>query len=375
VYRNEVLQRLATSADGEWFQIKRFYDGLTGWCSRQYLVETTAPPPPQEETTTWVQVTASALNVREGPGTTFRSIGFIQKNEVFVDTATSPDGDWKKIERADGFTGWASNHYLTSLGKTPALVTQKLFTGVTYTRKYRTTPTRLVSHALVIDLKGGKFEFLVTPPLRDKEPFLCTSTTSSFLDKFQLHVAINADGFYYLDPVTYPPAQFCGEGGEPVKLIGLAASRGKQFSTKAPGRPILYINQKNTVTFDKPQGAVFNALTGDRYLVTKGKKVTGLESTSKDPRTAVGVSQNGRNLVMVVVDGREFSEGATFPELADILLSYGVYTGVSLDGGGSSAMIVKGIDGKARAINKLMNDNIPGNERPVANHLGFFIKK
>ncbi len=77
---------------------------------------------------------------------------------------------------------------------------------------------------------------------------------------------------------------------------------------------------------------------------------------------------------MVVVDGREFSEGATFPELADLLLSQGVYTGVSLDGGGSSSMIVKGANGQPRAVNKLMNDNIPGNEREVGNHLGAFIR-
>ena len=375
VYRNEVLQRLATSADGNWLQIKRPYDGLTGWCSKQFLIETTAPPPPEEETTIWVQVTASALNVREGPGVNFKSIGFLQMNEGVVEVATSTDGAWKKIERVDGFTGWCSNQFLKTLGKNPALITQKLFTGVTYTRKFRSAPTRMVSHALVVDLKAAKFEFLVTPPLRDKEPFLCTRTTSSFLAKNLLHMAINADGFYYLDPATYNPQTYCADGGEPVKLIGLAASRGKQYAAKAPGRPILYINKKNVVTFDKPQGDIFNAITGDRYLVTKGKKVAGLEAASEDPRTAVGVHQNGRNFVMLVVDGREFSEGTTFPDLADLLLSYGVYTGISLDGGGSSAMIIKGVDEKPRAVNKLMNDNIPGNERAVANHLGIFIKK
>jgi hypothetical protein len=287
----------------------------------------------------------------------------------------TPDATWRKIQRADGLSGWCSSQFLTSLGTNPPIVTQKLSAGVAYTRKYRATPTRLVSHALVVDLRAAAFEILVTPPLRDKEPFLCTRTTSGFLEKFQLHMAINADGFYYLDPATYNPAQFCGEGGEPVKVIGLAASRGKQYSTKAPGRPIMYISQKNVITFDKAPSAVFNAITGDRLLVTKGVKVSGLESTSRDPRTAVGVNQNGRYLIMVVVDGREFSEGATFPELADLLISYGAYTGMALDGGGSSAMIVKGVDGKARAINKLMEENIPGRERAVANHLGIYIKK
>ena len=374
-YKNEVLRRLAISPDGNWYQVKRYYDGFTGWCSKQYLVETTPPPPPQEEITTWYQVTATTLNVREGPAATYKSIGYLSKGEGVAGVDVTPDATWRKIQRADGFTGWCSNQYLNSLGTNPPLITQKLFTGVTYTRKFRATPTRLVSHALVVDLKAAAFEFLVTPPLRDKEPFLCTRTTSSFLEKFQLHMAVNADGFYYLDPATYNPAQYCAEGGEPVKLIGLASSRGKQYSTKAPGRPIMYITQKNVITFDKAPSAIFNAVTGDRLVVTKGLKVSGLESNSQDPRTAVGVNQNGRFLILLVVDGREFSEGATFPEVADLLISYGAYTGMALDGGGSSAMIVKGVDGKARAINKLMEENIPGKERAVANHLGLYIKK
>jgi exopolysaccharide biosynthesis protein len=232
----------------------------------------------------------------------------------------------------------------------------------------------VVSHALIVDLKAAAFEFLVTPPIRDTEPFLCSRTTSSFLDKYKLHMAINADGFYYLDPATYPPATFCADGGEPIKLIGLAASRGKSYSTKAPNRPVLYISKTNALSFDRAPSNIFNAFTGDRLLVTKGVKVSGLEAVSRDPRTAIGANKNGRFLIMVVVDGREFSEGATFPELADLLISYGAHTGMALDGGGSSAMILKGVDGKARAVNKLMDENIPGKERAVGNHLGIFIK-
>jgi GH25 family lysozyme M1 (1,4-beta-N-acetylmuramidase)/SH3-like domain-containing protein len=373
VYKNEILQRLETSVDGNWYKVKRNYDGFTGWCSKQFLLETTAPV--QEEEKTWYQVTATALNVREGPVATSKVLGFLSKNDAVVALDASADGSWRKIQRADGLTGWCSNQFLVSLGTTPAQITQKLLTGVSYTRKFQSAPTRLISHALVIDLRAAAFEFLVTPPLRDKEPFLCTRTTSGFLEKYQLHMAINADGFYYLDPATYPLQQYCGDGGEPVKLIGLAASRGKLYSAKAPGRPIMYINQKNEIAFDKAPGNIFNAVTGDRLLVIKGIRVPGLESTSRDPRTALGVSKDGRKLVFLVVDGREFSEGATFPELADLLISYGAYTGMALDGGGSSAMIVKGVDGKARALNMLMEDNIPGKERAVANHLGIYIRR
>ena len=80
----------------------------------------------------------------------------------------------------------------------------------------------------------------------------------------------------------------------------------------------------------------------------------------------------------MVVDGRQtdYSEGVTFPELADLLISYGVYTGVNMDGGGSSAMVIKGIvDGKARLLNSSIDQNIKGKEREVANHLGLYIRK
>jgi hypothetical protein len=58
------------------------------------------------------------------------------------------DGTWRKIQRVDGFTGWCSSQFLKSLQE-PVTITQKLFTGVTYTRKTRTTPAP-VSHALIV---------------------------------------------------------------------------------------------------------------------------------------------------------------------------------------------------------------------------------
>ena len=64
----------------------------------------------------------------------------------------------------------------------------------------------------------------------------------------------------------------------------------------------------------------------------------------------------------------------TLDELAGLLISYGVYSGVNMDGGGSSAMVIKGIDGEARILNSPIDQNIPGKERAVANHLGLYVK-
>jgi hypothetical protein len=37
-------------------------------------------------------------------------------------------------------------------------------------------------------------------------------------------------------------------------------------------------------------------------------------------------------------------------------------------------MVIKGIDGEARILNSPIDQNIPGKERLVANHLGLFVK-
>ena len=112
-------------------------------------------------------------------------------------------------------------------------------------------------------------------------------------------------------------------------------------------------------------------------LVEKGKPLTGLDSEVSEPRTAIGISQNGRLLTLLVVDGRQpgYSEGATFMELANFLTMHGVYTGMSLDGGGSSTMVVAGEKGQTRLLNSPIDNNVPGRERAVANHLGIYIKQ
>lgn len=374
---NEIVTQISANADQTWRQIQRS-DGLIGWSSARYLVLYTAPDPdPQEPPTTdeWYQVTANRITVRERPGTSFPSRGTLSKNESVLALAASDDASWIQFRRVDGLTAWASLDALTKLGKNPPSVMQKLMNGVTYYREERTAPRHVVSHILRIDTSVEGFRFLVTPPLRETVPPLCTSTTSQFLKENGLQIAINGGGYRYLDPSQYDPQQYCGKGVDPVRLIGLAASRGRVYSQAEPGRPILYMNQRNEITYDTPKGRVYNAITGDVMLVAKGAKVSGLDRTALHPRTAMGTNQNGRQLILIVVDGREASEGVTFDELADLLISHGAYAGMAFDGGGSSTMVVEGVDGAPRLINTPVNANTPGMERAVANHLGIALKK
>lgn len=74
------------------------------------------------------------------------------------------------------------------------------------------------------------------------------------------------------------------------------------------------------------------------------------------------------------MDGRQpnYSEGATLAELAEIIISYNGHNGMNLDGGGSTALSMEGVNGKAVLINSPIDQRIPGSQRPVANHLGIF---
>lgn len=64
----------------------------------------------------------------------------------------------------------------------------------------------------------------------------------------------------------------------------------------------------------------------------------------RHPRTAVGWSADGRRLYLVVVDGRQapYSDGMSLSELAWLFQRIGAAHAVNLDGGGSTAIVVRG---------------------------------
>ena len=112
-------------------------------------------------------------------------------------------------------------------------------------------------------------------------------------------------------------------------------------------------------------------------LILGGEIVPDLDDSIIQPRTAVGINNNGRWLYLVVVDGRQpfYSTGATFQELADLLKDFGAAFAMALDGGGSSAMVIEGENGEPVVLNSPIDSYIPGRERPVANHFGIFLNR
>jgi uncharacterized protein YigE (DUF2233 family) len=258
----------------------------------------------------------------------------------------------------------------------PIPTKQKLYEGVTYRRVVRYFPRPMVAHVLTIDTKAKGIEFLVTPPDSEGETPLKARTTSQFLEEFNLQIAINGGGF---SPWwSRSPADYYPHVGDPIAPFGFTASEGQVYWTTADTEgipPALYISRRNVLSFNNKPNRVHSAISGDRMIVLKGDLAPDIDGAEVEPRTAVGINRNGRYVYFVVVDGRQplYSAGATFTELAQLLIDQGAYTGMSLDGGGSSTMVVEGQDGKPRILNSPIDHYIPGTERPVGTHLGIYI--
>ena len=79
---------------------------------------------------------------------------------------------------------------------------------------------------------------------------------------------------------------------------------------------------------------------GEIYMTTLGEEFGSDVAGGRAPRTALGITKDGKAL-LVVVDGRSRSSvGYTLLELARFMLEQGAVEAMNLDGGGSSQMII-----------------------------------
>ncbi len=249
-----------------------------------------------------------------------------------------------------------------------------LYDGITYRRKVHTEPRLWIAHIITIDLHTDGISFLVTPPDdRKSDTPLNARTTTTFLRDYNLQIAVNGGEFSPWHSNSF--LDYSPHVGDPVAPTGFAASRGKKYSEG--NRPVLYISKDNVATFEKPSGKIYNAISGSHMLIVEGEPIEGLDSEIPAPRTALGVDFGPDRLVIVVVDGRQpfYSEGATLTQLADLMIEYGVYTAMNMDGGGSSTLVIENERGKSEVLNSPIDSHIPGRERPVANHLGVYVEQ
>jgi hypothetical protein len=118
-------------------------------------------------------------------------------------------------------------------------------------------------------------------------------------------------------------------------------------------------------------------VSGNAMVLIDGNIVATDKEGIRHPRSVVGLSQDNKTLYLVAVDGRQpaYSRGANMVELGEYLKSIGAYNAINLDGGGSTAMVVKdsrtGAYGLANQPSEVSTDGFSVKmERPVADVIG-----
>ncbi|MDY4997416.1 MAG: phosphodiester glycosidase family protein [Bacilli bacterium] len=181
-------------------------------------------------------------------------------------------------------------------------------------------------------------------------------------------VAINGGGFIDENGL--------GTGAE---VSGIVIRDGKILNrnryTRAGG--LIGFTKENKLYLGKVKSAeeaiqlgIRDAVEFGPYLIVNGEtsKVVGNGGYGLHPRTVIGQRKDGV-VLFLVIDGRRVGcMGADMDDLIEIMKRYGAYNAANLDGGNSSALIIK---------NKLINHPINWDEkeetRPIAT--GFMLKE
>jgi exopolysaccharide biosynthesis protein len=211
------------------------------------------------------------------------------------------------------------------------------------------------AHVVRVDLRQRSLRLVATNE-RDKGMVL-----SEFARRYGAIVAVNGD---YFD--------------ESMRVVGHARGSRGSWKNRSGSRnqPVIGFGRRRAAIV-RPVSRTSSlprwmkaAVSGWPMVVENCEPLTATQLPGSDsftraphPRTAVGLSRDRRTLHLVVADGRrEEVPGLTLEELGVFMRSeLAVCSGLNLDGGGSTEMIVDG---------KIVNRPSDGAERRVANHLG-----
>jgi len=244
-------------------------------------------------------------------------------------------------------------------------------------------------NALRIDLQDPDVRLFITPPASNyvansRETLL--QTPREFLLEHGLSVAINSGYF--------SPGGYENPSGRPATVEGVIISEGLLVSAQTSSNnslsAILFAtnNQPTFIDANWPAttnlAGVYNAVSGMYPLVSNGVNISYVYTNAmtdtvhrRQPRTATGLSEDNRYLILVTIDGRQqdFSDGALDWETAEFLLLFGAWQGMNMDGGGSTCMVKATECGPPVDINQNSFQfavGRPGSQRPVGCNLGVY---
>lgn len=227
---------------------------------------------------------------------------------------------------------------------------------------YFKTTVKFSNSAKTIDLASiNKVTSMVFPILFNREAATSTADLDKRFDNLVKFVVQN-------NTITYVSQK--GETVEVPENGYLIVMSGDYYTNAASvfkvGDPVT-LQVSSTIDFDQ----IDTAFGGGGLLLLDGQEAaaTDIVAAGRQPRTAFGVSQDGTKAIMMVVDGRGDSIGATHSEMAALMKEYGAYEALHLDGGGSSTMAVQTVDDAAPQLQNTPSD---GAQRKVIASVGVF---
>ena len=241
-----------------------------------------------------------------------------------------------------------------------------IFRGVEMCEGSTEVPRPLQVRAVRVDLLEPTIDFLVTPRIDEGTRAWGGRTTSEFLTEFKCQVALNGSIFDI----------FASKRGEPTHVQGLSLSRGDLCVTTNKWDALLINTNRRAWIAHSAADApgAYNGLSGFYALLSDGRNIG--DMGPRHPRSAAGISRNGRYLILMAIDGRQpgYSESVSTGETAEWIGKLGAYNALNLDGGGSTTLVIEGPDGAPVVLNRPSGPP-PGLERRVANHLGVFAQR
>lgn len=161
----------------------------------------------------------------------------------------------------------------------------------------------------------------------------------------------NADFF---NTTTYIPYGVCYRDGVAVKT-SFSREDCNVFVISKDNTAYCFTAEEYTLFKDQVREAVCGRST---LLLKNGAQLDQSSNTmpaaTMEPRTAIGVSQDGKEVYLMVVDGRNFyySNGADLLDLMNLMSACGASDALNLDGGGSSTFIAKDVEsGELKLLN------------------------
>ena len=210
---------------------------------------------------------------------------------------------------------------------------------------YQNPSIPVIYHAVKIDLNTSALELVCFPDAKtktDSTGHFFSTKASRFAKKNRCVVAINASPFEGLLSIK-------------KKIVGIHLFNKTEFSAPENRYAAIAFTENQTKTGltytahiikNQPQDMAqnYDFAFGGFFVVLQDGQVQESFAQIYDSRTGVGISEDGKTLYILVVEGERFSKsiGLTYPECGQIFKAMGCTDALEMDGGGSTELCING---------------------------------